>query len=123
MLGLAESYTPFDEQLIIHINSVLFTLSQIGIGPEGGYTITDATTTWEDLLGTDPRWNSVPTYVHLKVKMIFDPPSTGFLTTAMKDNIAEMEERLHIEREQNSWVAPEPDVDEPITIILDGGVV
>lgn len=125
VLGLAEAYTPFDADVIMHINTVLATLSQIGIGPEGGFSITDATPTWEDLLGSDPQWNLVPTYVYLKVRQYFDPPGTGFLTNAMKEQIAELEERLSLAREAQSWVNPNTDLSakEDDIIILDGGSI
>lgn len=36
-LGITEDYTVFDSDLIVHINSVFLTLSQLGVGPDEGF--------------------------------------------------------------------------------------
>ena len=37
LLGLEPDYTPFDTDLIMHINSVIMILRQMGVGPSSGY--------------------------------------------------------------------------------------
>jgi len=98
-LGLAEDYTPFDPEIIMHINSVLGTLNQLGIGPEMGYAIADATPTWEEFLGNDPRLNPAQSYMYLRVKFLFDPPDVGYLVTAFEKQIEQLEWRLNVVRE------------------------
>lgn len=110
MLGLAEDYTVFDHDIITHINSVLMIVSQIGVGPEEGMMIEDASTTWDDLLGGDNMLNTVKSYVYLRVRMLFDPPTTGFLVTAMDDQVKELEWRLNTYRESIYWTAPSKEV-------------
>lgn len=120
-VGLAEDYQAFDSDIIMYINSALSSLSQLGVGPEGGYQITGAEETWESLLGGDPRLNNVKTYVTLKVKMLFDPPTTGYLMTAMEKNLQEHEFRINVQREAVIWRSPEIVDDEDVVLILDGG--
>jgi len=104
--GVAELDTSFDVDLVLHINSVLATLNQLGIGPSEGFAIEDATSLWEDFLDTDTRYNPAKTYVCLRVRLLFDPPSTSYLITAHQDQIRELEWRLNVLREETAWTAP-----------------
>lgn len=107
ILGIAESDTSFDTDVMIHINSVFSVLDQIGIGPEGGLAIEDATSTWDDFT-TDKRLSSVKTYVYLRVRLLFDPPNTSFVIESMNKQIADLEWRLSVVREGDSWADPNP---------------
>lgn len=99
ILGQGETDTGFDVDILMHINSVFSVLHQLGIGPADGLSITDASTEWSALLGGDPLLNSVKTYVYLRVRMLFDPPTTSFHIQAMEKQIAELEWRLNVYRE------------------------
>lgn len=107
ILGIADSDTSFDIDVLLHINSVFSILDQIGIGPTGGFMIEDSTTTWDAFI-TDKRQNSVKTYVYLRVRLLFDPPNTSFVIDSMNKQIAELEWRLNVIREGDSWVDPNP---------------
>lgn len=106
ILGLAESDTSFDIDVLLHVNSVFSTLNQIGIGPDEGFMIEDATTTWDAFIGTDPRLSSVKTYVYLRVRLLFDPPGTSFAIESMNKQLTELEWRLNVHREGESWTDP-----------------
>lgn len=106
ILGLTEDYTVFDLDIIIHINSILNVVTQLGIGPEDGFMIEDATATWEDFLGSDKRMNAVKTYVYLRVRLLFDPPTTSYLINAMESQCRELEWRLNVTREGEQWLNP-----------------
>lgn len=106
ILGIEEEYTAYDLDIITHINSVFSTLSQLGIGPEAGFAIEDAATTWDTFLGTDPNLNAVKTYVYLRVRMLFDPPSTSYAQDSMRKQIEEIEWRLNVYREGTAWIDP-----------------
>jgi hypothetical protein len=118
---MTDDYTVYDGQIIMHINSVFATLHQLGVGPDPSYFITDATETWEDFIGAVPNINSVKTYMYLKVRMMFDPPSTSFAIAAMERQIEEHEFRLNVEMERTIWTDPDPDVDLEDEFVLDGG--
>lgn len=109
ILGLEESYTAFDFDVITHINSAFSTLNQLGVGPAEGFQIEDATPTWEDFLGLNPQYNMVKSYVYLRVRVLFDPPQTSYLIQAFRDEIEQFEWRISVLRESTDWVDPDPD--------------
>jgi len=119
VLGLDSSYTAFDQDVILFINGAFSTLNQLGIGPEGGYSIADNSATWDAFIGTNKKLNSVKTYVYLCVRILFDPPQTGYLMDALTKQKLELEWRLNVVREMTDWVDPTPDI--PVNDILDGG--
>ena len=101
LIGITEDYKYFDTDLIIHINSVFMILSQMGIGPDNGFSISDETTTWNDYLPEgNKNFEAVKTYMHLKTKIVFDPPQSSSTMEAMKQTISELEWRLNVEAEQ-----------------------
>lgn len=107
-LGLTDTYTAFDPDIIMYINSALASLNQIGVGPGEGFSITDDTAVWTDFIGTDVRYNPVKTYVYLRTRLLFDPPTTSYLIDAMKDEITRHEWSLSVLREGAAWVDPSP---------------
>lgn len=96
MLGVAEDYTEFDEDIITHINSVFLNLTQLGVGPEEGFMIEDDTATWEDFIDDSIQLQAVKTYMYLKVKLLFDPPLSSSVTESFTRMIAELEWRLNV---------------------------
>lgn len=120
LLGIVEGDTVFDLDIIMHINSVFSTLKQYGVGPDDGFEIEDDDPTWADFFGPNKAFNFVKSYVFLKVRLLFDPPTTSYLITACKEQAAEFEARISIEREQHEWINPNP---EPVNedTVLDGG--
>ena len=128
VLGIAEDYDIFDLDITMHINTALSTLSQLGIGPAEGFMIEDATATWDDFI--DPGnankllFNGVKTYVCLRVRLIFDPPTTSFVQDSFARQIQELEWRLNVIREETDWVDPNPPppVDyETNDVLIEGG--
>ena len=106
VLGLEASYDAFDPDVIMHINTAFATLDQLGVGTVDGFFVEDSTQTWNQILDGDPRLNSVKTYVYLRVRLLFDPPTSSFLLNAMQDQIREMEWRINAYREGESWTDP-----------------
>lgn len=101
LIGITEDYKHFDTDLIIHINSVFMILSQMGIGPDNGFSISDETTTWNDYLPEgNKNFEAVKTYMYLKTRIVFDPPQSSSTMEAMKQTISELEWRLNVEAEQ-----------------------
>ena len=76
-IGITEDYEQFDEDLIISINSALSVLTQVGVGPESGFSIEDKNSKWSDFMGSDKRLNMVQQFVYASVKLEFDPPASS----------------------------------------------
>lgn len=88
-------YTPFDADLIMHINSQIANLYQLGLDSAKSVVVDGADQLWTDLIPAgDSRLQFVRTYVYAKVKMIFDPPTSTAQMQALKDAAAEAEFRI-----------------------------
>ncbi len=94
LLGIEEQYEQFDPDIIICINTALAALAQIGAVPGTGYSITDKTAVWTDILGDDKRLELVKSYVHLRVRLLFDPPPSSSVIEVINKTIAELEWRI-----------------------------
>lgn len=99
LLGIAEEYTQFDADLIMHINSVFSILTQLGVGPSNGFSIEDDSATWDEFIPEGQNVELVKSYIHLKVKLLFDPPLTSAVIEAMNKNIGEFEWRFNVAAE------------------------
>ena len=102
LLGFDADYTEFDLDIITHINSVLFSLNQLGVGPSDGFIVEDETATWDQFIGTD-KIASVKSYIYIKVRLLFDPPSTSFAQASFQKQADELEWRLNTQREVALW--------------------
>lgn len=98
MLGIESDYTHFDIDIITNINTIFLNLQQIGVGPKSGFSITDNTTKWNDYISLG-NLEAVKTYIYLKVRLLFDPPTNAFLVDAMERQIREIEWRLNVQVE------------------------
>lgn len=94
LLGIAPEYTHFDRDLIIHINTVLSILTQLGVGPQNGFTITGSDEVWNDFMADSPRLEVTKNYIYLKVKQLFDPPTSSAVAESTKRLCDEMEWRI-----------------------------
>ena len=101
-LGITEDYTVFDNDLIMHINSVFLTLSQLGVGPDEGFFIEGKTDLWTDYIDEGVLLNSIKTYVYLKVKLLFDPPGSSYAIDAINNIIKELEWRINVQVENKT---------------------
>lgn len=111
VLGIEENYTAFDPDIIMHINSALTVLHDLGVGPEDALAITDHAASWGDLDAPDNQLGTIKTYLYLKVRLGFDPPATSFHIEALNKQIEEHEYRLK-ERREALIPIPEPVVEE-----------
>ena len=97
LLGPDASYDVFDQDILIHINTAIATLTQLGVGPCGGFVVTGPDETWEEFIGTDKtELNMVRTYIYMKVKIAFDPPTNSSVLTAYQEACREFEWRLNV---------------------------
>ena len=102
MLGIPEEYEQFDMDIIMHINSVFMILTQLGVGPEEGFTISNKSDKWSDFIGEGKLVELVKSYVYLKVRLIFDPPQSSSVIEAINRQISEFEWRINVEVDPSS---------------------
>jgi hypothetical protein len=95
LLGIDATYTAFDTDILIHINTYFSVLNQVGGTPVAGFSISSADQTWEDFIGDVKNVEMVKTYIYLRVRLVFDPPATSFAIDAMKKVADELEWRLN----------------------------
>lgn len=88
--------TNFDQELIMHINSVFSILNQLGGGSGEGFRITSREDLWEDFFLEDSEIELIKSYMYLKIRLMFDPPQNAFLVTAFEQQVKEFEWRLQI---------------------------
>lgn len=98
LLGIDENYEHFDQDIIMHINSVFMVLQQLGVGADS-YSIEDKTATWSDYLGESgiANYQAVKTYIYLKVRLVFDPPTSSYVVEAINNQIKELEWRFTVQ--------------------------
>lgn len=101
LLGIAENYTNFDTDIIIHINSAFMTLNQLGVGPANGFKIENDMPIWNQYIKQAEKLEAVKTYIYLKVKLVFDPPLSSSVLNAYNQQINELEWRLNVQAESN----------------------
>ena len=97
LLGVDEVCDHFDVDVMIHINSAFTILKQLGVGPPQGFMITGTSEVWSDFLPEGIQLESVKTYIYLKVKLVFDPPTSSSVLEAMKQQIQEYEWRQMVD--------------------------
>ena len=96
LLGIIEDYEHFDPDIIMHINSVFSILTQLGVGPADGFSITGAGETWSDYIQDEKKLEMVKSYIYQKVRLLFDPPTSSALMEAANNAVAELEWRLNV---------------------------
>lgn len=102
LLGIVEEDEHFDPDLIMHINSVFMILTQLGVGPSNGFTISDSSSIWSDFIPDLKNYEPVKSYVYLKTKLLFDPPASSTVMESMNRMIAEFEWRLNVTAENGT---------------------
>lgn len=100
LLGITDEYTHFDQDIIIHINSVFMTLQQLGVGPNEGFYIEDGSSVWTDFIPESAILNSVKSYIYLKVRLLFDPPTSSVAIDSINRIANEFEWRIHLAAEE-----------------------
>ena len=108
LLGIQQEYEYFDEDIMIHINTAFATLNQLGVGPAEGFYMDDKTALWDDYI-TSINMQMIKSYIYLKVRILFDPPTSSVLMDSMNRSIAEMEWRLFLEGDRKLEQSQPPD--------------
>ena len=100
VVGLLGDDGSFDEDILLHINSVISTLRQLGLSIPADFYVRDDVQTWQDLLGEFRDLDLVKSYMTMKVRLMFDPPSSSFGLASMKEMVAELEWRINVLTDQ-----------------------
>lgn len=100
VLGFDSEYTAFDVDLIMHINTVFGSLTQLNVGPPSGFAIADNTLLWSDYTTNIVLLAAIKSYMFTKVRLLFDVPATSFAIEAMEKQSAELEWRIQVMAEQ-----------------------
>lgn len=105
-VGLDANYSPpaFQTQIIMAINTAFMELHQLGVGPKKGFTIVDDKQEWSEFLDDTIQLEGAKTYVELRTRLLFDPPTNSFLVSAIEDQIKELQFRLEIQVEEGGNV-------------------
>jgi hypothetical protein len=98
MLGITKDYEYFDQDIIVCINTALAYLNQIGFITNQSM-ITDSSTTWNDIFGDKMNVQEIKSYIGLKTRLLFDPPTNGTIKEAIDNNLSELEWRINIDSE------------------------
>lgn len=98
LIGLEEDYTPFDQNIILGINSAIATLLQVGVKAKDPYfRVYDANQLWCDFIDDCPYLGLIKDYVYLKTRHLFDPPTSSAVLASIEAEIKEAEWRIYIE--------------------------
>ena len=96
MLGIGHDDDSFDLDITIHINTAFSTMFQAGVGPILGFQIDDENNVWSQFTGDRMDIAGVKTYVYLRVRLLFDPPTSSFALDAVQKQIDELLWRLNV---------------------------
>ena len=100
VVGLLGDDGSFDEDVLLYINSVVSTLRQLGLSIPSDFYVLDDVQTWSDLLGEFRDLDLVKSYMAMKVRLMFDPPSSSFGLASMTEMVAELEWRINVLTDQ-----------------------
>ena len=100
VVGLLGDDGSFDEDILLHINSVVSTLRQLGLSIPADFYVEDDVQTWQNLLGEFRDLDLVKSYMAMKVRLMFDPPSSSFGLASMAEMVTELEWRINVLTDQ-----------------------
>ena len=99
LLGPGADHTEFDQEILMDINGVFFELQQLGVGPEEGFTVYDESAEWIDFTDNENLLSAIKPYMYLKVKLIFDPPTSSSVLTSFENMVNRFEWRINVAAE------------------------
>ena len=94
-IGISADDTAFDPDILLAINTAFYTLYQLGVGDNDTepFRVEDERDAWDDFLD-DGEMEMYKSYVVMRTRMMFDPPTNSFLTDAINAQIKEFETRM-----------------------------
>lgn len=118
LLSVAEDYTHFDDDIIIHINTVFMDLTGLKVGPSSGFIITDKSAVWTDFVSNPLRLAAIKSYMYLRVKLLFDPPTNASLLNSMQQQIEKFEWLINVAAENDRSGIVDDNVSEEIKALI-----
>lgn len=100
MLGLDAEYKVFDPEIITYVNGAFGTLHQIGVGPKTQFFILNEDDVWGDFLTAGEDVAEVRSYIYIRVRLLFDPPSSSFVLSSLQEQAKELEWRLNVKADE-----------------------
>ena len=94
LLGSGDDYKT---DVITRVNTFLFTLTQLGVGPAKGFRITGPDETWTDFIGEREDLEAIKDFVYMKARIVFDPPTSAAALQALKEEVKELEFRINVQ--------------------------
>lgn len=95
-VGIVPECSDFDSELIMHINTVLTILTQLGVGSTNGFYITGDAERWTDFITDMRNLHSIKSFVGLKVRLLFDPPTSSAVIDSINRLVSELEWRINV---------------------------
>lgn len=108
--GMPEECEHFDPDIIMCINSVFSVLTQLGAGPDTGFSIKDKEAVWSDFMPDDPRLEFVKSYMSIRVRLMFDPPISSAVLESLKRTADELEWRITLANENKEMKIQNVDI-------------
>lgn len=118
LLGITEEYTHFDADIVMHINTVLMDLTNLGVGPSKGFIIEDGSSYWTDFVSDPKALQAIKSYMHLRVKLLFDPPAASYLIESMQRQIEKFEWLINVAAENSKSGIVDDNVSEEIRALI-----
>lgn len=94
--GLIDHY--FDEQICMHINTEIFTLDQLGVVIN--HVVVNDETKWTEVIPDIKEFEAIKTWLGLKVRLIFDPPTSSYVMESITSNLNELEFRIQTKADE-----------------------
>lgn len=110
VLGVAIEDEAFDLDILTAINTILMAIRQFGVGKQESFNVVDANSKWSDFADKIDDLAALKTYVELRVRLIFDPPSSSAMIDVIKETIKECEWRIYITENYNEPLNKETEV-------------
>lgn len=107
LLGPGAEQTEFNQEILMDINGVFFELQQLGVGPEEGFAIYDETAKWVDFTTNKKILSVLKPYMYLKVKLIFDPPTSSSVLASFENMVNRFEWRINVAAESPGYAGEE----------------
>ena len=100
LIGTSLEDDSFDQEIMVHINAVFLTLQQLGVGPKEGFAIFDSESIWSEFIPDGTLQNQIKSYMYLKVKLLFDPPTNSTAVESFQRIANEYEFRINLAAEE-----------------------